>query len=223
MRQKISKSAFEGLLSLQQADVAHARSQTPSPQSILEEEALVRAKEQAVTLELARAITGVTNPADAQSVPCAGQDYQLSTYSQKILLQHRPNAQALPLSTLSKAPDVIMRTLSEAGGRALLKRTFNKMGGQHAVVVASLVSVEQVGPEMPAGFVCETQVSALNRLSRQASQYSTYYTDADCQLLVAHIFRSDAGFAVVRAKPKQARQTPLFYIVPHLPVQGPKI
>ena len=218
---RISKSAFEGLLSLQQADVARALKDKVGPRKAKRLQQEQREHEQAVTSELV-VCTG------EDQLPSGLEEMAQLSFSQRVIPQRKiesymPDKTTIPVSFLAYRIERITADLAQAAP-VQVTRAFNQVDGGSRIPIAYVYLPDQVDPAVAAQCQRLPRRDAQELLTKYVSASHPMNSDADCAALVEKIFDGKSGFAVgAQARVFGDDEKPLFYVLPYRPLSGPKL
>jgi len=220
-RSRISKSAFEGLLDLQKADVARALKDKVGPIKTKRLQKEQSEHEQTVTSEL---------------VVCTGEDHlpygleqmaQLS-FSQRVIPprnieSYKPGKTTIPVFFLNYSANRITDHFAQASP-IQLTRTFNQVIGSTRILIAYAYLPDQVDPAVAAQCQRLPRLDVHDQLTTYVPARHPFDSANDCAAVIEKIFDGKPGFAV-GAQPRSMSydEKPLFYVLPYRPQSGPKL
>lgn len=219
-RSRISKSAFEGLLSLQQADVARALKNKVGPIKTKRLQGQQRMHEQAVTSELVACTGNDRLPAALEQVAQLSFSHRL--IPQRDIELYRPGKTTIPVTILNSSANHITPDFAHAAPLQVT-RAFNQLYGSRRVLIAYAYLPDQVDPAVAAQCQRLPRLAVYEQLATYVPARHPLNSDADCAALVEKIFDGKSGFAVgAQARVFSDDEKPMFYVLPYRPLSGPK-
>jgi len=220
-RSRISKSAFEGLLDLQKADVARALKDKVGPIKAKRLQKEQSEHEQAVTSELVACTGSDQLPAGLEQV--APPSFLHRVIPQRNIESYKPGKTTIPVSFLAYRIERITADLVQAAP-VQVTRAFEQVDGGSRILIAYAYLPDQLDPAVAAQCQRLPRLAVYEQLTTYVPTRHPLNSAKDCAAVIEKIFDGKAGFAVgARPRAFSHDEKPLLYVLPYRPQLGPKL